>query len=65
MTIISTIILIYLATGIVFGLAFITKGCSALDEGARNSGIGFRLIIFPASTLLWPYLLKRWLGDKQ
>lgn len=53
----------YLLVGLAFAIAFVVKGCGVLDTGARSSSIGFRIMIFPASILLWPYLAVRWRGD--
>lgn len=51
----------YLAIGALFALAFVIRGCSAVDPTAKGAGIGFRMLIFPASTALWPLLLTKWL----
>ena len=52
---------IYLIFGLVFAVAFVTAGCKRIDPDALASGIGFRLLIFPASTVLWPLLLNKWI----
>lgn len=52
----------YLGCGIVFSIAFLRKGIQLIDENARHSSIGFRLIILPGIIALWPFLLKKWLG---
>ena len=62
MTILGYVGLTYLLLGLLFAIAFAAKGCKVLDEGAATSGVAFRLMIVPASLLLWPHLLKRWLG---
>jgi hypothetical protein len=64
MTILGYVILIYLLLGLLFAIAFAAKGCKVLDDGADTSGLAFRLIIVPASLLLWPHLLQRWLGAR-
>ena len=51
----------YLVCGLVFAIFFIIKGITVIDEGARGTGIGFRIIILPGVALLWPLLLKKWL----
>ena len=51
----------YATLGLVFAAAFVAKGANAIDPAAGPSGIGFRIMIFPASAALWPLLLKRWL----
>lgn len=55
------VISIYLLGGLVFALAFITKGLTAIDEGAQGTGIGFKIIILPGVIVLWPFLLTRWI----
>jgi hypothetical protein len=64
MTILGYVGLTYLLLGLLFAIAFAAKGCKVLDEGAATSGVAFRLMIVPASLLLWPHLLKRWLGAR-
>ncbi|MFT4633846.1 MAG: hypothetical protein ACJAXW_004174 [Candidatus Azotimanducaceae bacterium] len=68
MTILGYVFLTYLLLGLLFAIAFAAKGCKVLDEGAATSGVAFRLMIVPASLLLWPHLLRRWLsarGEKE
>jgi hypothetical protein len=56
---------VYLALGLLFALAFTCFGVGRIDPAARGSGIGFRLLIVPGSTMLWPLLLRRWLRREQ
>ena len=56
-----TVTATYLICGLVFAIFFVVKGITVVDEGARGTGIGFRIIILPGATLLWPLLLKKWL----
>lgn len=51
----------YLAAGIVFGAAFVLRGAAAIDHAAHGSGIGFKIVILPASVALWPVLLMKWM----
>ena len=52
---------LYVAVGVVFALAFLTIGVTrALPEPIPVS-LGARILFFPASTILWPLVLKRWL----
>jgi hypothetical protein len=54
----------YLMVGFVFALFFVRRGASVIDPAAAPAGVGFRLIILPASALLWPWLARKWsLGD--
>lgn len=50
----------YAAIGLVFGVAFTFVGAGRLDPAARGAGVGFKLLIIPASAALWPILAKRW-----
>lgn len=54
----------YLVLGALFALAFVTVLGPQLDPATKGSPIGFRLIIFPSMTLLWPLLYIRWLRDR-
>ncbi len=53
----------YAAAGIVFAFAFVMAGISRLDPVAKNSSLGFRLILIPGAALLWPLLLRRWMRE--
>lgn len=50
----------YAAIGFVFAAAFVTRGVGALDPVAKNSGWGFRALLFPGTVAFWPLLAKRW-----
>jgi hypothetical protein len=50
----------YAALGAAFAAAFVTRGVSRIDPGAKGSQWGFRLLIVPGVVALWPYLLGRW-----
>ncbi len=58
------IVAVYLLCGLVFAIPFVAKGITAIDEGTKGSGIGFRIIIIPGVTVFWPFLLKRWIKAK-
>ena len=51
----------YAALGVAFGALFVIAGAQRIDPVARNTGLGFRLIILPGSAALWPALLIRWI----
>jgi hypothetical protein len=59
------IIAIYLAVGFVFMIPFIIKGVDIIDEGARGSSIGFRIIIIPGVIVFWVVLLRKWIKMKK
>jgi hypothetical protein len=60
-----TAISVYLIGGFIFAVIFIVKGVDKLDEGARGSSFGFRIIIIPGTVIFWPLLLKKWLESKK
>jgi hypothetical protein len=59
---IFTVIGIYLLCGLIFAIAFVTKGAEQVDEGAHASTTGFKIIIIPGTMVFWPILLKKWLN---
>ena len=50
----------YAALGIVFAILFVSVGVQRVDAVAKGAGFGFRLLILPGVTALWPILLLRW-----
>ncbi len=56
---------LYLAVGVLFAIPFAWKGAGRLDPHAIHASWGFRLLILPGATFLWPLLARRWLrGDR-
>ncbi len=53
--------LAYLATGFLFSFYFSFFAVGKFDKSAKNSGIGFRLIIFFGAAAFWSLLLIRML----
>ncbi|MBX9599842.1 MAG: hypothetical protein K2X35_02520 [Bryobacteraceae bacterium] len=51
----------YAACGLVFAIAFLTRGVEQLDPQTRGTGIGFRLLLLPGTAALWPLLLSKWM----
>jgi hypothetical protein len=60
--IILTFLATYFLCGFIFAIIFIIKGIIKIDENARGSSIGFRIIIIPGAIVFWPLLLKKWLN---
>lgn len=56
-----TIFLVYVLIGLVFSFAFVFKGVSVVDSGARGGSIWFKLLLIPGSIALWPVLLVKWI----
>jgi hypothetical protein len=54
----------YVGLGALFALAFALVLAPRLDPATRGSSLGFRLVIFPSVTLLWPLLASRWLRGR-
>lgn len=50
----------YALVGGVFSLLFVVRGVQKVDSQARNSGLMFRLLIFPGVAAFWPLFLRRW-----
>lgn len=55
---------VYLVAGLFFAIFFLAKGITVVDNGARDTGIGFRIIIMPGVILFWPFLLSKWRKQK-
>jgi hypothetical protein len=52
---------VYVAIGLLFAIAFALVGAGRVDPAAREGSWGFRLLIVPGATALWPLLAWRWL----
>ncbi len=50
---------LYLTVGFVFALGFALRWAGRLDPAAREGSRGFRILIIPGATLLWPVLVLR------
>jgi hypothetical protein len=50
----------YLTLGLLFAVPFVLRGVQRIDPVARDGTWGFRLLIVPGVTLLWPLLARRW-----
>ena len=59
--IILIIVVVYLALGVLFLIPFLIKGITKVDDGARGSNIGFKIIIIPGVVVFWPVLLSKWI----
>jgi len=52
----------YAMLGVVFAAAFVSVGIATVDPVARGASAGFRMMIFPGVTALWPLFLMRWIA---
>ena len=64
-TIFFSLLGVYLAIGFLFAIAFIFKGLEKVDEGAHGGTWGFKVIIIPGITALWPFLLIKWIKSSR
>jgi len=49
----------YLAIGLPLAAAFVSVGAQQVTHSTLT--IGARLLLLPAATVLWPYVVARWL----
>ena len=52
----------YLGCGLIFAVSFALVGAKRIDPHAAHGSSGFRILIIPGATALWPLLLRRWLS---
>jgi hypothetical protein len=52
---------IYLGCGLLFAMPFVVWGVGKIDSHAARGSWGFRLLIIPGTSALWPLFLRRWL----
>jgi hypothetical protein len=50
----------YLAVGLVFSFVYSTVGIGKIDPASRGSSIGFRALLLPGASVLWPVLFVNW-----
>jgi hypothetical protein len=50
---------LYLAIGLVTGAAFVILGVEQVAHAPVT--LGARILLLPGATLLWPYVINRWL----
>jgi hypothetical protein len=51
---------VYAVVGIIVGLAFTFRGIHRIDPAAAHAPLGFRLIILPGVSALWPWAVLKW-----
>jgi hypothetical protein len=59
-TTLSILLGAYLTCGLLFSIAFALVGVKRIDPHAAHGSWGFRVLIVPGTTALWPLLLQRW-----
>ena len=50
---------LYMAVGLLIGLAFVIFGVVRVQ--AMPVTLGARILLLPGATVLWPFVLSRWL----
>ncbi len=54
---------LYLAIGLVTGAAFVIVG--VVQVASAPLTLGARILLLPGATLLWPYVINRWLKSRR
>ncbi len=54
------LVAVYLAVGVVFALAFLSRGIGRVDPASHGAPLAFRALIAPGVVALWPLLARRW-----
>jgi len=49
----------YIAVGILFALFFVFVRLRRIDPNAKETSLGFKLLIIPGCILLWPLLVGK------
>jgi hypothetical protein len=53
---------IYLLCGLAFAIPFVLVGVARIDPHAAHGSWGFRVLIIPGTTFLWPLIARRWMS---
>jgi hypothetical protein len=56
---------LYLCVGIVLAVLFVIFGVTRVLDHPVSMTIGARILLLPAATALWPYILVRWLRSSR
>jgi len=51
---------VYLAIGVVVGIAFVVRGVDRIDPAMAASPKRVRALILPGAVALWPVMLAKW-----
>jgi hypothetical protein len=62
-TILAIGFVIYVATGLVAGAAFVVFGVTGVQSAPVT--VGARILLLPAATALWPLVIARWLQSRK
>lgn len=61
-TTIAIVMVLYVAVGLVSGLAFVMFGVTSVQSAPVTAGA--RVLLLPGATALWPLVLSRWLKSR-
>lgn len=54
---------LYVAIGLVTAVAFVAAGVTQVTQ--MSATVGARILLLPGATILWPYVLGRWLKSRR
>jgi len=57
-------LVLYLAIGIAIGAAFVLFGATRVFPHPVSVTAGARILLLPGASLLWPWVLRRWLKSR-
>lgn len=57
--------LAYVLCGLAVGVPFVFRDVDRVDEAARGTSLGFRLVILPGTVALWPLVAAKWIKAPQ
>ena len=61
--IIFYVLAVYVVIGLVSAIAFVAIGAQQVTHSSFT--MGARILLLPAATLFWPYVLDRWLKSRR
>ena len=64
-TILLMVVYLYVLIGIVTAVAFVISGVTRVFAHPVPVTIPARILLLPGATILWPYVLVRWLGAEK
>ena len=56
-------LLLYLLVGLATAAAFVSFGVERVLPHAATMTVGARILLLPGATVLWPYVINRWLNS--
>jgi hypothetical protein len=56
---------LYAATGVVIAATFLAFGVTRVLPTCSSVTLGARIMLFPGTVALWPYVLIRWLKSSR